>query len=210
MTLSGWLKVGNKRGILRLIQFLSVLVSFFFVTTTQLLAAEEAAGEKKGLLDPDTETFIYAVTVFLLAFFVLKKKAWGPISNALDERDAKIRESLEAADKMRQEQQEFQAEQEGLLAEARKEASAIVAEGKRDAEVVRDQVINDARSQAEEIKNRALADIDQAKEKAVDEIHTQAVGLSVSIAEKLIGHSVNKDDHDRIAKETISEYEKIS
>ena len=110
---------------------------------------------------------------------------------------------------MREEQQEFQAEQEKLLAEARKEASAIVAEGKRDAEVVRDQVVDDARVQAEEIKARVLSDIDQAKEKAVDEIHTHAVDLSISIAEKLIGHSVNKDDQDRIAKDTISEYEKI-
>ncbi len=202
--------MGNRRGISRLIRFLSVLVGFFFVTTTQLLAEDAAGGAKKGLLDPDTETFIYTVTVFVLAFLVLKKKAWGPISTALDERDDKIRESLEAADRMRAEQQAFQAEQEKVLANARKEASSIVAEGKRDAEVVRDQVVSEARTQAEEIKARALSDIDQAKEKAVDEIHTRAIDLSLSISEKLIGHSVTSEDHDRIARETISEYEKIS
>ncbi len=174
-----------------------------------LLAADEAAGSGKGLLTQETEIFIYTVVVFLLAFLILQKKAWGPIATALDERESKIRESLEAADKMRAEQQAFQAEQDKVLAEARKEASAIVAEGKRDAEVVRDQVVSDARTQAEEIKAKALAEIDQAKEKAVDEIHHRAVDLSISISEKLIGHSVTSDDHDRIAKETISEYEKI-
>ncbi len=188
---------------------LAIVSLVLFVASGQLLAADEAGAEGKGLLTPEFEIFIYTIVVFLIAFLILQKKAWGPIAAALDERESKIRESLEAADRMRQEQQEFQAEQEKLLAEARKEASAIVAEGKRDAEVVRDQVVTDAKTQAEEIKNRALADIDQAKEKAVDEIHTHAVGLSISIAEKLIGHAVNKDDQERIAKDTISEYEKI-
>lgn len=195
------------RSVLALLVLVSLLL---LMSSGYLFASEEVEGAKKGLLDPDTETFIYTVVVFLLAFWILQKKAWGPISAALDERENKIRESLEAADRMREEQQAFQAEQEKVLAKARKEASAIVAEGKRDAEVVRDQVVNDAKTQAEEIKTRALSEIDQAKEKAVDEIHTRAVGLSITIAEKLIGHSVNEKDQDRIAKDTISEYEKIN
>lgn len=195
------------RSVLALLVLVSLLL---LMSSGHLFASEEVEGAKKGLLDPDTETFIYTVVVFLLAFWILQKKAWGPISAALDEREKKIRESLEAADRMREEQQAFQAEQEKVLAKARKEASAIVAEGKRDAEVVRDQVVNDAKTQAEEIKTRALSEIDQAKEKAVDEIHTRAVGLSITIAEKLIGHSVNEKDQDRIAKDTISEYEKIN
>ena len=195
------------RSVLALLVLVSLLL---LMSSGYLFASEEVEGAKKGLLDPDTETFIYTVVVFLLAFWILQKKAWGPISAALDERENKIRESLEAADRMREEQQVFQAEQEKVLAKARKEASAIVAEGKRDAEVVRDQVVTDAKTQAEEIKTRALSEIDQAKEKAVDEIHTRAVGLSITIAEKLIGHSVNEKDQDRIAKDTISEYEKIN
>lgn len=195
------------RSVLALLVLVSLLL---LMSSGHLFASEEVEGAKKGLLDPDTETFIYTVVVFLLAFWILQKKAWGPISAALDEREQKIRESLEAADRMREEQQAFQAEQEKVLAKARKEASAIVAEGKRDAEVVRDQVVNDAKTQAEEIKTRALSEIDQAKEKAVDEIHTRAVGLSITIAEKLIGHSVNEKDQDRIAKDTIAEYEKIN
>ena len=182
----------------------------FFLTTGQLLASEAAGGAKKGLLDPDIETFIYTVVVFLVAAWILKKKAWGPIAAALDEREVKIRESLHAAEKMREEQKVFQAEQEKVLAGARKEASAIVAEGKRDAEVVRDQVVADSRKLAEEIQARAMAEIDRAKDNAVDEIHTLAVDLSVTIAEKLIGHSIDAKDQKRIAKDTIKQYEKLS
>ncbi len=191
------------------IALLVLTSSTVLMPSGQLLAADEAAGSGRGLLTQETEIFIYTVVVFLLAFLILKKKAWGPIVTALDERESKIRESLGAADRMRQEQQAFQVEQEKVLAEARKEASAIVAEGKRDAEVVRDQVVSDARTQAEAIKTKALAEIDQAKDKAIDEIHHRAVDISISISEKLIGHSVTSDDQDRIARETISEYEKI-
>ena len=72
----------------RVIQILSVLILSLVLSTSQLLASDAAGGEKKGLLDPDMETFIYTVVVFVLAFLVLKKKAWGPIAIALDERDA--------------------------------------------------------------------------------------------------------------------------
>ena len=164
--------MGKAVGASRVIQILSVLILSLLLSTSQLLASDAAGGAKKGLLDPDMETFIYTVVVFVLAFLVLKKKAWGPIAIALDERDAKIRESLEAADRMRVEQQAFQAEQD--------------------------------------IKTKVLSEIDQAKEKAVDEINTRAIDLSISISEKLIGHSVTGEDHERIARETISEYEKIN
>ena len=191
-----------------------LLCSLLLLVPATVVAADDSAngaeGAKGGLLDPDTETFIYAVVVFILAALILKKKAWGPIAAALDEREVKIRESLEAADKMREEQKAFQAEQEKVLAGARKEASAIVAEGKRDAEVVRDQVVADSRKQAEEIQARALAEIDRAKDNAVDEIHNRAVDLSVAIAEKLIGHAINDEDQERIAKDTIQQYEKLS
>jgi F-type H+-transporting ATPase subunit b len=172
------------------------------------IAADEAHGEAPpGLLDPVMSTSIWAALIFLVVLALLWKLAWGPLIKALDERETKIRESLEAADRMRAEQEKFQAEQEQILAAARKDANEIVAEGKRDAEAVKDKIVNDARVAAEDTKQRAIAEIERAKDLAVVEIHQRAVDLSIAIAEKLVGHAVSVDDQERLVQQTIEQYQ---
>lgn len=169
--------------------------------------AGHAAGPEAGLLDPVIPTMVWTVLIFSAVLAILWKLAWGPILKALDEREGKIRASLEAADRMRAEQEKFQSEQERLLAAARKEATEIVAEGKRDAEAVKAKIVEDARTQSEALKNRAISEIDRARDLAVVEIHQRAVGLSVSIAEKLLGHAVTVPDQEKLVQQAITQYE---
>jgi F-type H+-transporting ATPase subunit b len=183
-------------------------VGALLLVSVPALAADEANGEAPpGLMDPVLSTFVWAALIFLVVLALLWKLAWGPLIQALDDRETKIRDSLEAADRMRAEQEKFQAEQEQILAAARKEANEIVAEGKRDAEAVKEKIVQDAKSAAEDTKDRAVAEIDRAKDLAVVEIHQRAVDLSVTIAEKLVGHAVSVDDQERLVQETIQQYE---
>ena len=179
------------------------------------LLAQEGHGEpahgaapEAGLLDPVLSTMVWSVLIFVAVLLILRKFAWGPILKALDERERKIRDSLEAAERMRADQEKFRAEQEQLFAAARKEATEIVAEGKRDAEAVKAKTVEDARTQAEALKDRAISEIDRAKDLAVVEIHQRAVGLSVAIAEKLLGHAVTAPDQEKLVQQAISQFEK--
>jgi F-type H+-transporting ATPase subunit b len=169
---------------------------------------EHGAAPEAGLLDPVLSTMVWSVLIFVAVLLILRKFAWGPILKALDERERKISESLEAAERMRADQEKFRAEQEQLFAAARKEATEIVAEGKRDAEAVKEKIVHDARTQAESLKTRAIGEIDRAKDLAVVEIHERAVGLSIAIAEKLLGHAVDAADQEKLVQQTISQYEK--
>lgn len=183
------------------------------VLATALLpgTALAAGGEgQKELIDPSIMTIVWTVVVFLIVMAVLRLKAWGPMIAALDEREQKIRESLEAADRMRAESQQAAAEHERVLAEARKEATAIVEEGKRDAVVVKETIVATAKRESEELKNRALAEIERAKNNAVYEIHDRAVDLSYEIVEKLISKSLSPEDHDALIKETLDRYQQQS
>lgn len=172
-------------------------------------AAAYAAGggEQKELISPDIALFGWTVIIFLIVMGILKAKAWGPLLKALDDRESKIRESLEAADRAREESRKAAAEHERVLAEARKEATAIVEEGKRDAMVVKDGIVSDARKEAEELKTRTLAEIERAKNNAVYEIHDRSVALSYEIAEKLIAKSLNQEDHKALIEETMKRYD---
>jgi F-type H+-transporting ATPase subunit b len=172
-----------------------------------LLGADAPSGGG-GPMDPVLPTTGWTIGIFVVVMLLLRKLAWGPIVKALDEREEKIRASLEAADRMRAEQEQFQAEQEQILAAARKEANEIVAEGKRDAEAVKEKIVSDARKAAEETQRKAIAEIDRAKDNAVNEIHTRAVDLSVAIAEKLVGRAVSVEDQESLVQQTIEQYRK--
>lgn len=185
----------------------SVVIGLFLVFLGEAAhAADPASAESPGLTDPVLPTMAWTAGIFFVVLVLLYKLAWGPLLKALDERESKIRDSLEAADRMRAEQVKFQAEQEQVLANARKEANEIVAEGKRDAEAVKEKIVSDAKAGAEDAKSRAITEIDRAKDNAVIEIHQRAVDLSIIIAEKLVGHAVSVEDQERLVQQTIDQY----
>lgn len=185
----------------------ALLVVVVLLCAFPVLAADEAHGESApGLINPVLSTFVWGLLIFIAVLALLWKLAWGPLLKALDDRESKIRDSLEAADRMAAQQEEFKAEQELILAAARKEATEIVAEGKRDAEAVKEKIVADAKAQSGDLKDRAIADIERAKDLAVIDIHERAVDLSIGIAEKLIGHAVQVEDQERLVEETIQQY----
>ena len=162
--------------------------------------------DQPRLVEPWLGTFGWSVITFLIVCFVLTKLAWKPLLKALDEREARIRESLEAADLARAETEQLHKEHQALMAEARKEATAIVEEGKRDAVVVKDGILADARRETEGLATRAKAEIERAKELAVHDLHTRAVEISYQVAEKLIQKSLTREDHEGLVDSTIERY----
>ena len=185
----------------------------FLIIGLALFALPEMAfaaeASSKGPMDFDPKTAAWTVGVFLTAFLILRKFAWGPIVHAMEEREHKIKESLEAADRMQAKMEATQAENEEILREARRQASEIVAEGKRDAQAVAEQVKATAAKDAEAMTDKALTEISRAKDIAIDEVHKLSVDLSLTISERLIGRSLEGSDHQRIAQEAIEQYQKI-
>ncbi len=191
---------------------LSSKLSFLIVGVALILfpAVSYAADTSgKGPMDFDFKTAGWTVGIFLTALLILKKAAWGPIVKAMEEREHKIKESLEAADRMQAQMEQTKAENEEILREARREASEIVAEGKRDAQAVAEQVKATAAKDAQAMRDKALAEISRAKDVAIDEVHKLSVDLSLTISERLIGRSLDGSDHQRIAQEAIEQYQKI-
>ena len=89
-----------------------------------------------------TSTLIIQLIVFLLLVWFTMSKIWPPIAAALDERAAKIREGLSAADKAKAD-----------LAAARSEAEQ---ESIKAREALRDQVASLAVKGAEQILRREV------------------------------------------------------
>ena len=83
------------------------------------------------LLTPAFGTVFWATLSFLLALFILRKLAWGPILKALQDREESIQEALRSADKAREEMANLNSDNDRLLQEARSTRDAMLKESQR-------------------------------------------------------------------------------
>ena len=74
-----------------------------------------------SLLDVALGLFSWNLIAFIVVFFILKKYAWKPILNSLNERETGIAEAIAAADKAKAEMAQLKSENEAILAQAREE-----------------------------------------------------------------------------------------
>ena len=128
---------------------------------------------------------------FLIACFALYKLAWKPISQALDRREDKIRQSLkEAADIQAQAVMDREA-QKLMVAEAAREAAAIVERARTAAEAAARAVEAKSRAEAEALLRDAGVEIGHAKEQALVELRREASGLALQLAGRVIGQKLD-------------------
>src|SRR3954451_20359112 len=83
---------------------------------------------------------IWTILCFLVALYVLKRFAFGPIQKTIDERRERIRQSLEEADRAREEARKLIEEDRPLSRRARQESDEILSEARRTADAQRDRV----------------------------------------------------------------------
>lgn len=138
------------------------------------------------LLKPELGLWVWTLLAFLIVLFILKKYAWTPIINSLNEREKSIAESIELAERVKAEMAQLQSENETLLAKAREERADML----RDAKLTRDKLIAEAKEQAKSEANKVLADlqvtIDSRKVAAINELKSQMGVLVVEMAEKVL------------------------
>ena len=117
---------------------------------------------------------------------MLKKFAWKPILDAVNERETSIKDSLSAAEKARDEMQAVQADNKRILKEARAERDALLSEAKTASIQMINQAKEDAKAEADKIIAQAQEMIQNEKKAAVNDLKSQVAQLSIDIAEKVL------------------------
>ena len=138
------------------------------------------------LLTPSFGLIFWTLLAFLIVFFILKKFAWKPILNALNEREKGIANSLETADRVRAEMAQLKSENEELLAKAREERAAMLKEARE----IKERIINDAKEQAKTEASKIMSDTQQAIEQqkiaAMTDVKNQVGKMVIEVAEKIL------------------------
>ena len=145
-----------------------------------------------SLTSPAIGTIFWSILIFLMFFFILAKFAWKPVLSAIRSREEMIKDSLESAERAREEMKRLQSDNEAILKRAREEREGIL----KDARDVRDRLISEAKGraseEAEKLVEKARVGIESEKRKALSEIHEQVANLSVEIASKLLGQKLQQ------------------
>ncbi|HEY6972968.1 MAG TPA: F0F1 ATP synthase subunit B [Nitrospiraceae bacterium] len=146
----------------------------------------------------------WEVLSFAILLFVLYKFAFPGILSALEEREKKIRDSLDQAERFRTEAEHKLKEYEAKLNAASKEADGILATAKERAQRILEENEQRLTADAERIKGDATREIDQERRKAIQEIRTQTTDLALMVAEKVVERSLTDADHRRLADEALA------
>ncbi len=158
------------------------------------------------LLLPHLGLIIWTLLAFLIVFFILKKYAWKPILNGLNEREANIASSIATAEKVKLEMAQLKNENEALLAQAREERGVMLKEAKE----IKDKIINDAKDeakvQASKIITAAHASIENQKMAAITDLKNQLGNMVVEVSEKILRRELsNKTEQESYIKQLTSD-----
>jgi F-type H+-transporting ATPase subunit b len=148
---------------------------------------------------------VWTIVAFGITFFILKRYAFGPIQKLIDERRERIRQSVDEADRVRDEARALLEEHRALIGQARSDAEGILAEARRIADAQREQM----RSETEDDRQRRLEEtkrqIAQATQQALSELRQEVATLSLAAAEKITRKSLTGADQQRLIDEALAE-----
>lgn len=130
--------------------------------------------------------FVWQTILFVALLLLLKKFAWKPILDAVNERETSIRESLSAAEKAREDMEAVQADNKRILKQARSERDALLAEAKTESIKIVKQAKEDAKAEADKITAQAQVTIQNEKNAAINDLKGQVASLSIDIAAKVL------------------------
>jgi len=162
------------------------------------------------LVQPDPGLFLWTILTFVVLLVLLAKFAWKPLLAMLDRREEMIRQSLDDAEKAKQELQRLQQESKEILSNARVEAQSILAKSRSEAEKLKGEIRQEAKVQADSILRDAEKQIQVETEKAITVIKNEVVDLSLLVASKLIKKNLSKEDNQSLIEESLKQVESSS
>jgi F-type H+-transporting ATPase subunit b len=138
--------------------------------------------------------FFWQTLIFVGLLFLLKKYAWKPILSAVNEREASIKDALEAAKEARSEMESLQSDNQRILKEARAQKETLL----KEARTIRSEMINTAKVEAQSEANKILSQAQEAiqneKRTAVNELKDHVSSIALDIATKVLQNELESKD----------------
>jgi len=130
--------------------------------------------------------FFWQLFIFVGLVLLLKKYAWKPILDTVNERESSIKDALSAAAAAREEMENLQADNQRILKEARTERDTLLKEARTTSNQIVEQAKAEAKKEADKIMQQTQEAIANEKAAAVEDLKRQVAGFSLDIAEQVL------------------------
>ena len=164
-----------------------------------------ASENGNALLQFEPGLMIWTVVTFLLTFLALRLIAWKPILGALDEREGRIRESLEKAELAKSEAERAIAENRANMEASLRRSQELVVEARQEADRVRTEAREEARQEARKIMEEGRRQLEAERRIAVAELRQEAADLAIRAAEHLLKKRVGEQENRRLVEEFLEQ-----
>jgi F-type H+-transporting ATPase subunit b len=142
---------------------------------------------------------------FAILLVLLRFVAFKPFMRMMDERSRRVREGLEAAEKMKEQAAQSDVAVQKRLDEARQEGQTLIGQAQQIASRLQDEARQQARTEGEALLARARNEIQLERDEAIAHIRREFADLTITAAEKVINQSLDKKAHERLIEEVLAE-----
>ncbi|HEY3110848.1 MAG TPA: F0F1 ATP synthase subunit B [Chloroflexota bacterium] len=144
---------------------------------------------------------------FLILYFLLSKFLFPRVTQMLDARAARIRESVERAEQVQRDAERTEQQFHERLAEARREGQGIVANANQIAQRIQAEAQEKAQGEAEAFLTRAREQIRRETQQASAELRQQVASLAMLAASRVVERSLDERQHVELIERVLREAE---
>jgi len=159
-------------------------------------------------MSPDIYQILTHMIGFLVVVWLMKKFAWKPLLNMMDERRQKIVDEFQKIDDDRAEVEQIKSDYEGKLknidAERRQKITEAVNEGNKIASDIKLK----AQEQARDIINRTNEQLERDVAKAKVQLKEEMVTITLTAAEKILREKLDEKKERELIGKFIDNIEK--
>lgn len=157
-----------------------------------------------GLLSFDTGFAIWVLISMLIFLWIMGKYAVPPIVKALNDREQRIKDSLESAEKAIAKAEQISKDNKKAMREAEVKAQQIRKEAIEEAEILRSERIEKAKQEASKLLEDARNTIEQEKRRALIELRNEVADLAVQSASVILDAELDKEKNSKLVDEYIN------
>jgi F-type H+-transporting ATPase subunit b len=176
--------------------------------TIFILATEEGGGAAELLL-PAWPELIAGIVAFSLVFFFVWRWVWPNLNKTMEARQAAVTGQMEAAERAKAEAESLLADYRAQLAESRAEGNRILEEARQNAERMKADLLAKAESDADQIRGKAREEAATEMSRALAEARGQVGEISIDLAGKIVGESLDAEAHKALIDRYLADLEKL-
>lgn len=169
-------------------------------------AAEPAEAKHEGGLEIQPTTIAFQALNFVVLLVVLNAILYKPLVKLLTEREKKIKDGVENAEKAENMLKESNIIRQDMIKQAKSESQDIIEKARKSGEEVKTGILAEAQTEADKIIKSGQSLVEAEKAKAMQEVKLSAVNTIVMAAEKLLKEKIDPQKDSKLIEESLNSY----